>query len=421
MTVLALGVDHAVGIYIGLLLVATIVALITDRLSALPYTVGLVLVGLAIGLTDFGPNPEDEGFSKELIFFLLLPPLLFQGALHMELNRLMAHFWPIFTFAIIGVTVSVFVLGGVFHLVGGIDALLICMLFGAIMSPTDPVSVLALFKKAGVSHDLRHVVEGESLFNDGTGVVIFGILLTMIESGAGFEAGPAALTFLKVSAGGLVIGVGLGYLTWHVLVRIDDHLVETTLCFILAMGSFWAAESFHLSGVMATVAAGLFIGNHGRRLSMSDRVTQVVDDFFEVLDFLINSILFLLIGLEIRAIRTQGWENILDNLHLVGAGIVALLVARALVVYPLFHVLNFWGTKRPSSWAHVMFWGGLRGSIPIALLLGLPSDMAYRQELVVAGFGVVLFSLVVQGLTIKPLLNVLGLTRVDELPEEAHP
>jgi CPA1 family monovalent cation:H+ antiporter len=143
-----------------------------------------------------------------------------------------------------------------------------------------------------------------------------------------------------------------------------------------------------------------------------------VNDFFEVVDFLINSVLFLLIGLEIRAIRAGGWENIADNLHLVGAGIVALLVARAVVVYPLFHFLNIKGMKRPGSWAHVLFWGGLRGSIPIALLLGLPAGMPWRKELVLAGFGVVLFSLVVQGLTVMPLLKWLRLTATQAAGKE---
>lgn len=417
-----MGIEHAAGIYIELLLVAILIAVVTNRFSGLPYTIALVIVGLVIGVTRIVPGPEQLGFSRELIFFVFLPPLLFQGALHLELNRLMSHFWPIFIFSIVGVAVSTLVIAGVFSLVGGVGSLLVALLFGSMMSPTDPVSVLALFKKAGVSPDLKHIVEGESLFNDGTSIVLFTIIFEMIVSGGEASFGGAALSFLKVSGGGLILGVGLGYIGWWFLRHFDDPVLETTACLALAVGSFYLAERMHLSGVIATVSAGLLIGNHGRHLSMSPKVSQMVEGTFEVTDFIVNSFLFLMIGLEMQVIEAKEW---IAQLPLVGAGILGLLVARALVVYPFWHLMNLKGLKRPGNWAHVLFWGGLRGSIPIALLLGIMADSRfpeeYKKPLLAAGFGVVLFSLVVQGLTFMPLLNLLGLSghREDDQTDDA--
>jgi CPA1 family monovalent cation:H+ antiporter len=413
-----MGIEHAAGVYLELLLVAILIAVVSNRFSGLPYTIALVIVGLVIGITRIVPAPEDLGFSRELIFFVFLPPLLFQGALHLEFNRLLKHFWPIFIFSIVGVAVSTVVIGGVFTLVGGMSSVLVALLFGSMVSPTDPVSVLALFKKAGVSPDLKHLVEGESLFNDGTSIVLFTIILDMIVKGGGASIGGAVFAFLKVSGGGLVLGIGLGYIAWWFLKQFDDPVLETTVCLVLAIGSFYLAEKLHLSGVIATVTAGLLIGNHGRHLSMSEKVNQMVEGTFEVTDFIVNSVLFLMIGLEMQIIGMDDWVK---HLPLVGAGILGLLLARALVVYPFWHVLNFKGTKRPGAWAHVLFWGGLRGSIPIALLLGVMSDPKFPEEfkkpLLVAGFGVVLFSLVVQGLTFMPLLNLLGLSGVKKEDE----
>ncbi len=415
-----MGIEHVAGIYLELLLVAILIAVVSNRFSGLPYTIALVIVGLFIGITRIVPAPEQLGFSRELIFFVFLPPLLFQGALHLELNRLMKHFWPIFIFSIVGVAVSTVVIGGVFSVVGGMTSILVALLFGSMMSPTDPVSVLALFKTAGVSPDLKHVVEGESLFNDGTSIVLFTIILQMILTGGDASVGEAAFAFVKVSGGGLILGVGLGYIAWWFLKQFDDPVLETTVCLVLAVGSFYLAEKLHLSGVIATVSAGLLIGNHGRHLSMSPRVYQMVEGTFEVTDFLVNSVLFLMIGLEMQVVGMDDW---VAQLPLVGAGILGLLLARALVVYPFWYLMNLKGTKRPGRWAHVLFWGGLRGSIPIALLLGIMSDPAFPEEfkkpLLVAGFGVVLFSLVVQGLTFMPLLNLLGLSGHDDQDPDA--
>lgn len=406
-------IEHAVGIYVGLMLLACVVGIVAKLITHLPYTIFLTLVGLGIGVLHIGPELAETGFGTDLIFFVFLPPLLFQGAMHMEINRLLKHIAPIACFAVPGVIVSTLLVGGVVGTIGGISSMLVAMLFGALISPTDPVSVLALFKKADAPEDLKTLVEGESLFNDATGVVLFTILLEAVIKGQGLELGHAAVEFIKVSAGGLALGAALGLAAFFVLRRLEDHLLENAICLTLAYGAFWLAEVLHLSGVIATVMAGLLIGNYGRRLSMSERTTETVEGFFEAVDFLINSFLFILIGLELREIPSQIPGS---PVRLVIVAIVAMLLGRAIVTYTFYWAFNQVGIRRPSNWKHILFWGGLRGSIPIALLLHLPTADALpegsalaelRPALILAGFGCVFFSLVIQGLSMQPLMRYL--------------
>ena len=399
-------IEHSVGIYVGLLLIACVVAIASKMVSQLPYTIFLTLVGLVIGVLGIGPRIEETGFSHELIFFVFLPPLLFQGAFHMELNSLLKQFWPIVCFAVPGVIVSTLVVGGVVGWFGGISSMMVAILFGALISPTDPVSVLALFKQVGAPEDLKTLIEGESLFNDATGVVLFTILLKVVLSGQQFGFGQAAYEFVKVSFGGIVIGAVLGWIVFNIMRHLEDHLLENALCLVLAYGSFWLAEVIHLSGVIATVIAGLMMGNYGRRLSMSEKTTKTVETFFESIDFVINSMLFILIGLELREVPADiMWRTVF-------IAIAAMMIGRAAVSYSFYWLLNQVGTKRPKRWKHILFWGGLRGSIPIALMLQLPNEgvlETWRPILLVAGFGCVFFSLVVQGITIGPLMRKLGI------------
>ena len=407
-------IAHEVGVYVGLLLITCVVGIVTKYVANLPYTIALTLVGLVLSFFHFGPEIAETGFGKELIFFVMLPPLLFQGALHLELNRLLKNFWPICLFAVIGVLISTVVIGGLFLWLGGIDSLLVALLFGAMISPTDPVSVLAIFRATDVPDSLRYLVEGESLFNDGTGVVIFTIILDMILGAGEFHAAHAIGEFVKVAAGGLALGGLLGFIAFLIFRNLDDHLLENAICLVLAYGSFWVAESIHFSGVIATVMAGLMIGNYGRSFSMSHKTTETVETFFESIDFLINSLLFILIGIELQTLSLQ---DVTQNLRPLIVAIAAMLLARAVVVYPLYFATNLVGRVRPPKWSHVLFWGGLRGSIPIALLLGLPGNALldlYRSPLLVAGFGVVFFSLVFQGITMKPLLAALKVGTPEE-------
>ena len=399
-------IEHAVGIYIGLLLLACVVAIVSKMVTHLPYTIFLTLVGLLIGVLGIGPEIEKTGFGYHLIFFVFLPPLLFQGAFHMNLNSLLEQFWPIVCLAVPGVIVSTLLVGGLVGWLGGISSMMVAILFGALISPTDPVSVLSLFKEVGAPKDLKTIVEGESLFNDATGVVLFTILLEALLSGQEFGFGQAAFEFVKVSVGGLLLGALLGWIVFKIMHHIEDHLLENALCLVLAYGSFWLAEVMHLSGVIGTVMAGLMIGNYGRRLSMSEKTTNTVEIFFESIAFLINSLLFVLIGLELREVPANiMWMTVF-------VAIAAMLIARAAVSYSFYWLLNQVGTKRPKRWNHILFWGGLRGSIPIALLLNLPNEgllVTWRPVLLLAGFGCVFFSLVVQGITMKPLMLKLGI------------
>ncbi len=403
-------------VVIGLLLVAAAASIGLKR-TRMPYTVGLVLLGLVLGWlaerVDALEPLGEAALSPDMILFVFLPTLIFESAFNLNARLLSQNMAPVLTLAVPGLLLSTAIVGGLLMLVTPLS-LGSAMLFGALISATDPVAVIALFKEVGAPEDLKTLVEGESLFNDATGVVLFTILLKTVLSGQGFEFGQAVYEFVKVSVGGLLLGIVLGWVVYKIMSHLEDHLLENALCLVLAYGSFWLAEVMHLSGVITTVMAGLMIGNYGRRLSMSEKTTKTVEIFFESIDFLINSFLFILIGLELRKAQVGNmWMTVF-------VAIAAMMIGRAAVSYSFYWLLNQVGTKRPKRWKHILFWGGLRGSIPIALLLQLPNEgvlETWRPVLVVAGFGCVFFSLVVQGITMGPLMRKLGIGGVEETVE----
>jgi CPA1 family monovalent cation:H+ antiporter len=425
-------------IFLSLLLVATLAA-IAVKYVKVPYTIILVLIGLIIaGFSGrLGWDIEiGEFLTEDFIFMIMLPPLLFEGALTMNLEHLKNNLKTIVALAIPGVLVSTFITGSLIHLlIGqfvGLD-FMVSLLFGAMISPTDPVSVLALFKRLGAPKRLSTIVEGESLFNDGTGVVIFGIILTMIGSDVatdpGTLLGEGILNFIIVTVSGLSLGGFLGYAAYKFLGKIDDHLIEVTITFILSFGTFLLTHLINealkhftgtpyewVSGVLAVVAAGLIIGNYGTLFSMSASTRVALFTFWDFMTFIINSLLFLLIGISINL-----GDLICDGLWILIA-IAVVVITRALVTYSTSNILNHFKAKLKSRWQHVMFWGGLRGAIPIALILGVLAKEEFPDEAkaIISHlvFGVVLFSLVFQGLTMEPLMKRLGMiTKKDKVVE----
>lgn len=381
---------------VELLLVACLVAIAVKRIR-IPYTTALVLVGIAV---SFLPIHLEVSLSKEFVFLIVLPPLLFQGALHMDMEGLRRNLMPIATLAFPGLVVATLLVGTMLHYVLDMPWLK-GLLFGAMVAATDPISVLAIFRDVGAPERLRTLLEGESLFNDGTSVVLFGVLYQALYSGLEVRILDAGLDFVKVVIGGAVVGGVAGYIAFWVLKRLDDHLLEVTLTVVLVFGSFLLAEQFHFSGVIAVVVAGLIMGNYGRFLSMSEQTRDSVENFWEVVDFLINALLFLLIGFEMKAYVPNISQFLVPGLLVIGI----VLVSRALTVYPVWLLVNKTAQAFPFPWSHVMVWGGLKGSIPIALVLGLPSVTPFRAEFLVLTAFLVFFSLVVQSLTMKPLIH----------------
>lgn len=408
---LAQGSGWNLQILLVLLIVASSVAAVVKWIR-LPYSIALVIAGLLVGVFHLLPRVE---MTPEFILVLMLPALLFEAAWNLRFKELKANWLPISVFATLGVVISMLVVAALMYFFSELG-LAAALLFGALISATDPISVLALFRKLGVNKRLSLIMEGESLFNDGTAVVLFKLVLLSAIAGTTISLTSAAGSFALMVGGGAVLGVGLGFAASRLTSYFDDHLLEVTLTAILAYGSYLVAEALHVSPVIATICAGLVMGNYGSRVGMSDHTRHAVSLFWEYAAFVVNSLVFLLIGLQIKM------DLLIDHSGLIAIGIIAILVARALLVYGLSPVIARLEKKDlPKPWRHVLVWGGLRGSLCMALALSLPADFPQREALVVVTFGVVLFTLIVKGLTIELLVKRLKLVEKRKEKNETPP
>jgi len=391
---------------IWLLIAASAIAVLTKYLR-IPYTVALVLGGLFLSLlhlpllSPLQPNQRPNWLTPDLILILFLPALVFEGSLKIDVRELLRDAAPLLVLANVGVLLATVVTGYLVHWAIGLP-ILIALLFGAIISATDPISVLAIFKDLKMDKRLSVIIEGESLLNDGTAVVLFQILLAGVVAG-GLSAGKGIGQFLLAVGGGAVLGFALGYAASKITQTIDDPQIEITLTTIVAYGSYLLANHLHLSGVIATASTGLMVGNFGAKRGMSAQTRTALESFWEYIAFVMNSLVFLLIGLEVHIdALAHAWRPVLF-------AIAAVLIGRSLSVYSLVPVANFFAEKIPLRWQHVVVWGGLRGALALALALSLNDAFPYRNQILDLTFGVVVFSILTQGLTMKPLLRLLGL------------
>ncbi len=401
--------------FILLFAVATAVAVAARRYKV-PYTVALVVTGLVLGTTDVFAAPH---LTKELLYAVFLPGLLFEAAFHLEFKRFWKNKMTIHALAIPGLVVAIVLTAAILtpvadalHFVSDFQ-LIHGLVFASLIAATDPIAVVALFKSIGAPKRLAVLVEGESLFNDGTAVVVF-TLIAGAAAGGQLSLGPAVIAFMRIFGMGAVIGGLIGYAVSRAIQQIDDAGVEITLTVIAAYGSFVAAEHFHFSGVVATVVAGMLCGNYGARTGMRPSTRIAVVSFWDYVVFALNSIVFLLIGFEVRVeAMLASWKPIL-------AAYVAVMLARAIVVAGVSVLLRRTSERLPWAWSGIMWWAGLRGALSMVLVLGLGLDFPHRDLLLHMTFGVVVISILMQGLSISPLMRKLGLAGVspDRLPYE---
>lgn len=393
------------------LVITALLAYVNHRFVGLPTTIGVMAIAMLLSLglialdrLGFGALREYEvamlrsiDFSK-LLMEGMLSLLLFAGALHIDLSQLRAHRWQVGLLAVAGTALSTAIVGVglwlLLPLVGLPLSLGYCLVFGALISPTDPIAVIGILKSANAPKNVNLVVSGESLFNDGVGVVLFSMLLTMATRGEAPGVGEGALLLLHEAGGGLLLGAALGGVLFALLRSIDNYQVEVLLTLAGVLGGYELASLLHVSGPLAMVVAGLIVGNHGRAYAMSDTTRHHVDLFWELIDEILNAVLFVLLGLEIVLIAFDG-PVIAAALGAIAIALFARLLSVGLPVAMLRRVFPL-----PDGAWKVLTWGGLRGGISVALALSLPAG-PQRDLLLALTYAVVVFSILAQGLTIK--------------------
>ena len=401
-------------IIIFLFIVASGVAFAAGRWN-LPYTVALVVVGLILGSMEIFQAPE---LTHDLLFLVFLPGLIFEAAYHIKFDELWRDRAPILSLAIPGVVVSIVLTALLLLMISSGMSLMpaqilppiewpLALIFGAAIAATDPVAVVSIFRNLGAPPRLNLLIEGESLLNDGTAIVFFGLMLSILV-GSGFSTDHIVIEFVMVVGGGLLIGGIVGTLISLALRQIDDPMIEIMLTTVAAYGSFLVADQIAFSGVISTVVAGLVCGNYGAKVGMSPSTRIAVHAFWEYLAFMLNSLIFLLIGLEVKI------DSLYEIWPVIFLAYLAVTISRFIIVYAVSYLLSFTKASIPTPWIAILSWGGLRGALSMVLVLSLPFDLPNRTLVINMVFGVVLLSILFQGMSISWLgrkLGILGVKR----------
>lgn len=409
-----MGSMHFFDLLAVLVTLSALFSYLNYRYLRLPTTIGLMLIALLMSLGIIALEPLVPGLRGDVSAMLrdidfnetlmhgMLSFLLFAGALHVNFGDLSQQKWTIGLMASAGVLVSTFIIGPLFWLLLGwlgINLpLMYCLLFGALISPTDPIAVLSILKQIRVSKRLETKIAGESLFNDGVGVVVFLVLLQITVGGADLHATDVVLLFLREAVGGAAFGAAIGALAFWMLKSVDNYQVEILITLALVTGGYALAQALHLSGPIAIVVAGLLVGNHGRWFAMSEVTRAHLDMFWELIDEILNAVLFVMIGLEVVVLTLSGTYLL--------AGILAIpivLLARFVAVGLPVSIMRPFREFSPRA-VRILTWGGLRGGISVALALSLPAGPE-RAIIVTVTYVVVVFSILVQGLTVGRLIG----------------
>jgi len=398
-----------------LMVLTALFSFINYRMLRMPTTIGVMFISLvfSLGIVSLGWLGIDIGqagvaqmletidFNQALLHGML-SFLLFAGAMHINLNDLKSQKWAITILATAGVVVSTFIVGSLTWLVldflGFPTSFLYCLLFGALISPTDPVAVIGILKTVGIPKGLETKIAGESLFNDGIGVVVFLILLELALGGGDITVGGVSLLFVEEAVGGALLGLAIGMLAYQMLKRVNNYQVEVIITLALVMGGYALADRIHTSGPIAMVVAGLLIGNHGRAFAMSEVTRRRLDDFWELMDEILNALLFMLIGLEMLVMPFT------PALLIAGlAAIMITLFARWASVGGAVFLMRTFRPFSPGA-IKILTWGGLRGGISVALALSIPA-VPERSTIVTITYIIVVFSIITQGMTLGRLVK----------------